>query len=224
LFHNLKQSRLALGGDKRVAEGQFWDSIYRNINSRQVQYDLWLEPFLAELAQSKDTPVIDLGCGAGNDTLYLTERGFSVIACDLSPEALKRVKEIAPAADTRLVDLLDPLPFASGSAHAVIADLSLHYFGWVDTERIASEIRRVLNPSGMLLCRVNSTKDVEYGAGRGTLLEPNYYEWDGKRKRFFDRPALELLFRDWDIMLVNEQTMNRYDKPKVVWTLAARNK
>jgi len=206
-----------------MEERQFWDDIYRNIHARQVQYDHWLEPFLAELSPSKDTPVIDLGCGAGNDTLYLTERGFSVIACDLSPEALKRVNEIAPKADTRLVDLLKPLPFARSSAYAVIADLSLHYFAWSDTEAIVSDIRGVLKPGGMLLCRVNSTKDVEYGAGCGAILEPNYYEWKGKRKRFFDRPALELLFKDWDIAFVDEQAMNRYDKPKVVWTLAAHN-
>ncbi|UUZ94623.1 methyltransferase domain-containing protein [Paenibacillus sp. P25] len=114
-------------------------------------------------------------------------------------------------------------PFPDRSAQVVIADLSLHYFAWADTLKIAADIRRILRPGGVLICRLNSVKDVEYGAGQGLELEPNYYELDGKRKRFFDRDQLERLFKGWKASVMEEQSMNRYDKPKAVWVATAHS-
>ncbi|MCZ8521507.1 MULTISPECIES: class I SAM-dependent methyltransferase [Paenibacillus] len=204
-----------------MPEHSYWDDIYASLLPEQVKYDLWLDRFAPQLEASREIPVIDLGCGAGNDSLYLTERGYRVIACDASEEALKRVRERVPEAQTRRLDLTDPLPFADGAAQVVIADLSLHYFPWIVTEGIVREIGRVLRPGGCLLCRVNSVRDTEYVAGKGRELEPAYYEWEGKRKRFFDRPHLEELLKDWDVLSLEEGNMNRYQKPKVVWTAAA---
>ncbi|WP_010494117.1 class I SAM-dependent methyltransferase [Paenibacillus elgii] len=204
-----------------MSEAIFWNDLFSKLRPEQVKYDMWLEPFIGGLDPSETGPILDLGCGAGNDTLYLTEKGFSVIACDLSAEALMRVQELVPQVKTEQLDLLQPLPFPDGSAQAVVADLSLHYFSWGDTKRVVADISRVLRPGGQLWCRVNSTKDFEYGAGQGRLIEPNYYERDGKRKRFFDGPQLEQLFQEWHISFLQEQTMNRYDKPKVVWVMAA---
>lgn len=206
-----------------MADAEHWNGIYGALKPQQVKYDLWLDPFRDQLMRSAGIPILDLGCGAGNDTLYLTEHGFSVIACDQSQEALHRVNELVPGADTLQIDLLEPLPFASESAQVAVADLSLHYFTWADTLRIVSEIRRVLKPSGMLLSRFNSTRDVEYGAGLGKLIEPNYYVWNGKKKRFFESAHLEQLFQqDWAVTLLEEQMLHRYGKPKVVWVLAAQ--
>ncbi|TVY10121.1 methyltransferase domain-containing protein [Paenibacillus cremeus] len=206
-----------------MSEAKFWNEHYEGIRTEQVRYDFWLEPFQEVLSSSNGIPILDLGCGAGNDTLYLTERGYQVISCDLSEEALKHASQLVPTAQTQQLNLLEPLPFSDDSAQVIISDLSLHYFAWADTEKVAAEIHRVLRPGGVLLCRVNSTHDVEYGAGQGAQLEPHYFEWEGKRKRFFDRGQLEKLFcQGWKITRMDEQSMNRYGKPKQVWVLAAQ--
>ncbi|GLI05503.1 hypothetical protein YDYSG_15330 [Paenibacillus tyrfis] len=204
-----------------MSDAFFWNDLFSKLRPEQVKYDLWLEPFIGGLDPAGTGPILDLGCGAGNDTLYLTEKGYSVIACDRSAEALMRVQELVPQVKTERLDLLQPLPFPDGLARAVVTDLSLHYFSWSDTGRIVADISRVLQPGGQLWCRVNSTRDFEYGAGQGRLIEPNYYELNGQRKRFFDRPQLERLFQEWQVSFLQEQTMDRYDKPKVVWVLAA---
>ncbi|MCZ8515866.1 class I SAM-dependent methyltransferase [Paenibacillus filicis] len=205
-----------------MTEQAFWDGIFSGLQPSQVRYDLWLEPFHEELNKSADLAILDLGCGAGNNALFLSERGYRVLACDLSEAALSKVREVAPSAETRRIRLPEPLPFDDESFQIVVADLSLHYFSWNDTIQIIADIRRILRPGGMLLCRVNSVHDVEYGSGKGELLEPHYYEWEGKRKRFFDREQLEKLFKEGFSAELQEQTMNRYDKPKAVWTAAAR--
>jgi SAM-dependent methyltransferase len=116
--------------------------------------------------------------------LFLTERGYRVIACDFSSKALAIIHKYTPGAKTMLFDMTGRLPFSDGSARAVVADLSLHYFCWDVTVSIVSEIARVVSTGGLLLARLNSTRDVNYWAVQGFQVEPCYYEHEGRRKRF----------------------------------------
>ncbi|REE55336.1 methyltransferase family protein [Paenibacillus taihuensis] len=200
---------------------EHWNQVYNRLSLGKPVYDLWLDDYEPLLAEAKNDAIIDLGCGYGCDTLYLTERGYRVIACDFSEKALGHIAEHIPEAETKQVDMTEGLPFADGSVGAVVADLSLHYFAWEDTVHIVNDIARVLKPRGVLLARFNSVGDVHYGAGLGVELEPNYYEHEGRRKRFFDEGDLRQLFADWGIEAVKETDMLRYGKPKLCWELAA---
>ncbi|WP_248925595.1 class I SAM-dependent methyltransferase [Paenibacillus hamazuiensis] len=198
-----------------------WDRIFADTDRGKPVYDDWLDKHEHILRLSADLPVIDLGCGYGCDTLYLAERGYRVISCDISEEALKQIRRYIPEAETVPLNLLDGLPFADGSAALIIADLSLHYFRWADTVRIAGEIRRVLQPGGYLLCRVNSIRDELFGAGQGRMAEPNYYETEeGHFKRFFEREDLLELFKHWNVEYLQEADMHRYGRKKVLWEAA----
>lgn len=199
----------------------YWDQIFAGQKAESVHYDLWLEPYKERLQRTGGRPILDLGCGSGNNTLYVAERGLPVIACDRSVEALKRVNERLPEVPAVRLDLRERLPFNDGFASAVIADLCLHYFAWPETVQMVEEIRRVLAADGLLLCRVNSTRDTAYGAGKGTEVEPNYYAWEGKLKRFFDREQVERLFVGWSLLNAEEQVMPRYEEKKHVWMIAA---
>ncbi|MDA8241732.1 MAG: hypothetical protein M0Z67_15375 [Nitrospiraceae bacterium] len=55
-----------------------WDEVFIRCGGQKPGYDLWLEKYDGALKDSKDTPIIDLGCGYGNDTLFLHERGYKV--------------------------------------------------------------------------------------------------------------------------------------------------
>jgi SAM-dependent methyltransferase len=206
-----------------LEEKSYWNRVFAGLDNNKPVYDDWLDKHAARLEASRNVPVIDLGCGIGCDTLYLSERGFRVLACDLSEEALDRVRQYVPEAVTMQVNLLGPLPFESDSAMTVIADLSLHYFSWSDTEAVLAELQRVLRPDGILLCRLNSVNDAEYGAGQGIEIEPHYYEHEGRRKRFFDEQQIDLLFQKWDTVYKQETVMNRYRLPKRLWEIAACN-
>lgn len=185
-------------------------------------YDLWLDKHKDILEKSKETPILDLGCGQGNDCLYLTEHGYQVISCDKSQAAITNVREAIPEATAMVVDMLDGLPFADKSFHIVIADLCLHYFKWQDTAGIVRDISRIIKKDGYLLCRLNSTKDFNYGAGQGALIEENYYAVNGNTKRFFDLKQIELLFNLWKMVYLNECQMDRYHYPKMLWEIAVQ--
>ncbi|SFL83833.1 Methyltransferase domain-containing protein [Paenibacillus sp. 1_12] len=201
-----------------------WSSIY-NIKEEDKPpvYDDWLIKHTNLLEASKNIAVLDLGCGIGCDSLFLSERGFEVISCDWSEEALQKVRQHIPLVETLQLNLLEPLPFADQSAIVIIADLSLHYFSWEATLAITKELQRVLHPGGYLLCRVNSIKDVNFGAGIGQEIEPGYYEHEGHRKRFFDKDRLEQLFDQWQITYIEEAVLHRYGKPKALWEIAVKN-
>ena len=176
------------------------------------------------LKRVKDTPIIDLGCGYGNDTLYLRERGYTVLSCDLSKEALRRLACFIDKPLTIQLDMLDGLPFHRASTRVIIADLSIHYFRWEDTERIVKEIERVLVHDGYLLCRVNSVNDIKLIPKKRTIIEENYYNINGRKKRFFNRELLHRLFRAWNMVHSAEYAIDRFGSRKVIWEVAAQKK
>jgi SAM-dependent methyltransferase len=201
---------------------EYWNKIYESISNGKPKYDLWLDKYENILINSRNIPIIDLGCGFGNDTLYLKERGYEVISCDFSEEVLKRLSNVIDNLNVKCFDLRNGLPFEDNCAKVVISDLSLHYFMWDDTNKIVKEINRVLMSDGALLCRVNSTNDTNYGAGKGIEIEENFYNIDGKLKRFFNEAKLRELFKDWDIQFINETEINRYKMKKTAWEISLK--
>ena len=67
---------------------KMWDNWFKRRSSVPV-YDLWLDEY-------KNILMLDLGCGIGADTLYLLERGYNVLSCDFSVEALKSIENNIP--------------------------------------------------------------------------------------------------------------------------------
>ena len=193
----------------------YWDETHKIYSMYKITYDNWLDKYKNVLENCK-TEVLDLGCGAGNDTLYLTERGFKVIACDYSEVALNHVKEQLKDVVTIQLDISQPLPFKENTFDLIIADLSLHYFYEKITILIMKEIKRILKPNGHLLARVNSLKDINHGAGQGKPLEKNYYYVEGYNKRFFSLEDAEKFFSYIGKTKIKEADMLRYTSPKKV--------
>lgn len=94
--------------------------------------------------------ILDLGCGTGDLTLRLLQRGAAVTALDLSPGAVRvaeeRARRFVPAAESRfVVGTAEETGMADGEYDFVVGKLVLHH---LDLSRAAPEIRRVLKPGG----------------------------------------------------------------------------
>lgn len=179
--------------------------------------DPWLERWLPLIAaRSAGLPILELGCGGGRDTAVLTAAGHKVVGVDLSAKAVANARQRAPAGEFHCQDIRAPFPVER--AGVVVASLSLHYFPWSETAALVGRIRALLEPSGVLLCRLNSTNDHHFGASGHARIDDDYYLVEGEPKRFFDRPAVDCLFSSgWRTLSAEERTIDRYDLPKVVW-------
>jgi SAM-dependent methyltransferase len=173
----------------------------------------WL-PLVAERARGR--AVLELGCGDGRDSAVLAAAGHRLVGVDLSAEAVERARQRVPSAEFHCQDIRAPFPVER--AGVVVASLSLHYFPWPETVALVERIGRLLGPTGMLLCRLNSTNDHHFGASGHPRIEDDYYLVDGAPKRFFDRAAVDrLFFRGWRVLSAEELTIDRYDLPKSAW-------
>lgn len=176
----------------------------------------WLDEWCSHLRGKR---VLELGCGQGLDTSVISGQAESLVACDLNPH-------LAPENKAKIIKLdhSKSLPFISGEFEVVVASLCLHYFRWSDTENVLKDISRVLVKGGILICRLNSDQDFNYGATGHPEIENGLYDVNGSSKRFFSQSDVHSLFAGrWIITVLQHKTIDRYEKPKSVWELGAVN-
>jgi SAM-dependent methyltransferase len=180
--------------------------------------DPWLERWLPLIVErAAGMPVLELGCGSGRDSAILSGAGLTVTGIDSSPEALAEARLRVPSGTFHEGDIREGFPDSAGFG-AILASLVLHYFTWEETTELAGRLFRCLRPGGVLLVRVNSTRDHHHGASGHPEIAANYYRVDGKPKRFFDREAMLRLFEGaWKFLHLEEHVIQRYAHPKVIW-------
>ncbi|MCL1950000.1 MAG: methyltransferase domain-containing protein [Turicibacter sp.] len=210
--------------DKKALELQriYWDTQHKSYERKSIKVDGWLKD--SEVIQNCQTPIIDLGCGSGNNIVRLLKLGKTVIPCDYSENAIANIRRNFPEINqAECFDMAKGLPFEDSFTDVIIADLSLHYFSEAVTFEILREIKRVLKPCGTLLFRVNSMSDTNYGAGVGEEVEHHYYfTGTSSYKRFFDEKDIHYFLADWEVEFLTEIDLFRYDLPKKVWHGIAR--
>lgn len=206
---------------------EMWDNWSKKRASRPV-YDLWLEEYRNILIENKEEEILDLGCGIGADTLYLLERGYKVLSCDFSVNALRSIKKHIPNSKTMYLNMMKPFPLEDCSYNIIVADLSLHYFDNKTTMHIMKEIKRILKENGILLARVASINDYNFGAGSGEKIENNFYFEGVYTKRFFDEEDVEKYFGIIGCVDAKEVSMTRleeeYSKPKMLYQVIVRKR
>lgn len=203
--------------------GSAWDQVFSGLNEEAGGEDDWLKRWQGLLVERRGSPVLDLGCGAGQDTRSLLDLGHTVVAADLSEKALEITRRRAPGAKMERVDLTRRLPFPDAHFGVVVASLSLHYFPWHETLRILDDVRRCIEPNGYLLARFNSTHDARYSTVERVKIEENFYLVEGMPKRLFDEASVNALFaKDWKVLAVDERTTSRYGGEKTIWEIVAK--
>lgn len=202
----------------------FWDDIYQRYETINIKYDKknWLVKWLNKFTPT--SKILELGCGYGTHAKFFEEIGLTEIATDFSDVALEIVKRNCPTIQTQHLNLIKAFPFEDDSFDIVIADLCLHYFSEQRTDKIMKEIQRVLKNDGLLLARVNTTKDFNHGAGQGEKLEENFFFVDGYNKRFFNADSVQRFFGQIGECEYHEETINRNGKKKEIFEIAVKIK
>ncbi len=105
--------------------------------------------------------VLDAGCGAGRNLVYLLREGFDVRGVDQSEEAIVKVRQLAARLAPRLdpdrfrVEAVEALSLAPESVEVVISSAVLHFARDDDHwTAMVDEMWRVLTPGGILFSRL----------------------------------------------------------------------
>ena len=139
--------------------------------------------------------VLDAGCGAGRNVVFMMRAGMNVFGIDASTDAIAAVQRQAMAVAPDLpsaqfsVQSLDAMSFAASTMDVVVSSAVLHFsrdeahFG-----ACVREMWRVLAPGGLFFCRLASTIGIERETrllgGRHHLLP------DGTTRFLVDAPFL----------------------------------
>jgi len=154
LFHNVLES----GIDERVRPSlSSWEDAYKTVPPWDVGRP---QPAFVELVKAGELnsgSVLDVGCGTGENALYLAGNGFSVTGVDLTSRAIAAARakaaERKQRVDFRIGNALS-LGFKNGFFDNVIDSGLFHTFTDNDRPSYAREIARVLVTRGryFMLC------------------------------------------------------------------------
>ena len=140
--------------NRAVPQGEFFERYEKGDLPWQIDRP---QPEVLRLIEEGkfESPVLDLGCGAGDNALELARRGYRVLGMDLVPEALRLAREKAAKAG-----LAHPPEFLLGDALSLgesglevetVLDCALFHI-FEDEERPAyvRGLEAVLSPGGRL--------------------------------------------------------------------------
>ena len=95
-------------------------------------------------------PVLDLGCGPGHWTASLHSLGAEVTGVDMVPEFIVHARATYPGSDFRLGSMTE-LDIPDRSVAGILAWYSTIHLPPPELDRVLTEFRRLLAPSGVLV-------------------------------------------------------------------------
>jgi SAM-dependent methyltransferase len=131
--------------------------------------------------------VLDLGCGIGQDSRFFADKGYEVVATDFSDEAIKFAKLKTVNVNKikyDVHDLKDEFTYENETFDVVYSHLSIQFFDDYTTNKIFSEIKRVLKPDGIVAIMVNTLDDPEVLESK-FISDDLYLTPNGLTKRFY---------------------------------------
>lgn len=155
---------------------------YRDNKDFIQRYNIWIR-IIKEISQSH-FQVLDLGCGSGILTTFLSSRCEQVTAIDGSEEMLEILKKDITSEGFKNIkiiqgDIPDTLySLDSSSYDLVVASSLLEYLE--DIELVLKEIMRLLKPNANLILSVPNSSSLFRKMEKmlySTIKYPSYYEF-----------------------------------------------
>lgn len=139
-------------------EARFWNSSEMADYFGSKPPDPRIVEFLEQYPSDSNIVALDLGCGGGRHTNFLSEKGFTVAAVDVNPGMLeatsRRVEDRDPVVDVQYGSILN-IPHEDGKFDVVVTTGVLHQAKTVDEyHRATAELARVLKPGGVVLLNI----------------------------------------------------------------------
>jgi len=141
------------------------------------------EDFMKEI--KPNGKILDLCCGPGRDSRFLSERGYDVLGVDLSPNMIEKAEKVAPKAKFKVMNLLE-LDFPPDSFDGVFFCAGLLAVPRKHSFDILKKIHFILADKGVLFISVKEGTGEGFKFRKGVNVEKFY--------SFYTKEELEEMF------------------------------
>lgn len=188
----------------------------RNIKKFIVQNNLWKKPqrhsfesggyyyyngqrktFTKALGYvARPGSALDIGAGFGNEVRTLLKRGFSVVATDSNPEAVRFLGKLSKK-NKRLTVLNQSLPeLPSSKFDFIVCEMVLHFLNKKDALKSVKKIQEATKSGGI---NAISSYIEQQAIHTDPRITPGYYNF------LFQPRELEKLYKEWEILYYQEE-------------------
>lgn len=157
----------------------------------------------------KGSTILDVGCGGGIKSKYISDKGYKVLGIDFSEKMIEIAKRHYPGIDFLVMDMYE-LNKIDNKYDAVFAQASLLHIKKSGAHEVLKNMYNLLNQNGLLYISVKSIR--EDGVEESIRKENDYgYEYEryfsyysmDELKNYYNKLGLEIL---WDGGKISEQT------------------
>lgn len=162
---------------------------------------------------------VDLGCGAGRDTVLLLKNGWTVIAYDINNNADYILPKLTPEERNRFTFVQACHQVAEiPKCDLVVANNSMHYLKRDEFKAIIDKIYDSLNTNGEFIAEFlgskddwakNNPNDAYYSLRELRELMGNKFEFEAFREHEFDKPTLDGQPKHWQTISVMTRAKNK---------------
>ncbi len=185
--------------------------------------------FVYENYLTKNSTLLELGCGNGRDSLFFHSNGIKITAVDASNVAINELQKLRlPDANFICGNFVDSKIIYSQKYNFCYARFSLHAITEAQENILLNNVAQVLNQDktgggGKFFIEVRSVNDELYG--KGEPVGKNSFIYNSHFRRFIDKKELEnnLIAKNFRIDYSEESSEFApfgNDKPSVIRVIA----
>ena len=160
-----------------------YDKIGINYNQTRKADPYLTKQIVKHLNPAEQGLYLDIGCGTGNYTIALAEKGFQLIGIDPSIEMLQKA-QLKNQTIKWQIGTAEKTDLPQNSVDGIIATLTIHH--WTNLSRAFSELAYVLKPEGHIVIFTSTPKQM-----RGYWL--NHYFPKMLEDSVVQMPSLEVV-------------------------------
>ncbi len=159
----------------------------------------------------KGASILDVGCGAGVKTAYLSMKGYQATGVDFSEKMIEIAKRNLPGIEFNVLDMYE-LDTYRKVFDGVFAQASLLHIPKARVMEVLEKMKNTLHPGGCLYVAVKSSTDD--GITEKVVRENDYgYEYE-RFFSFFSLAELRDYVKRLDMTMLWE---NNTDRSKAAW-------
>ncbi len=192
----------------------WYSQTYNGANDFETQLDLFTKKL------PKKSKVLDVGCGPGRESNYLSNHGFQAVGVDVSEKMLTIYRQVNPDFKSYLASMLN-LPFNNDIFDAIWTARAIIHIKKEDLATVFHEFYRVLKPKGIigLITMITKSNNLEH--------EEKFIDEPGDKNlvywiNYYSEKILEIKLKEAKFRVIHKSTFEDADKDKLIFLVVQK--